>query len=143
MPKRLVVDELDCSQCGADQWAPHLCPLQPLVLAFHLQTVLFGYHEGVTTPTPGLLEQLVMGRVNPVPYARHLGLPLHGLTPTGLFRSEGLGIRLLQVAQGPEGRSLRNGRAVGEPPAPTSGMLFAYRRSWGLFLLAGFQPRPV
>lgn len=28
------------------------------------------------------------------------------------------------------------------PPAPTSGMLFAYRRSWDLFVLAVFQPRP-
>lgn len=29
------------------------------------------------------------------------------------------------------------------PPLPTSGMLFAYRRSWDLFPLAVFQPKPV
>ena len=31
----------------------------------------------------------------------------------------------------------------GAPPLPTSGMLFAYRRSWDLFPLAVLQARPV
>jgi hypothetical protein len=29
-----------------------------------------------------------------------------------------------------------------DPPLPTSGILFAYRRNWDLFPLAVFQPKP-
>lgn len=46
------------------------------------------------------------------------------------------------LSPGPEARSCQ-GLGGGAPCLPTSGMLFAYRRSWGLFPLAEFQPKPL
>lgn len=49
-----------------------------------------------------------------------------------------------RVLPGPEPRRQKPLRTGGWAPfPPTSGMLFAYRRSWDLLPLAVFQPKPV
>lgn len=51
------------------------------------------------------------------------------------------GARVLPAAQSPD--AAEDWEKAESPSLPTSGMLFAYRRSWDLFPLAVFQPKPV